>query len=120
MTTEELVTIIELRHKLKREITDEEIQSIRSLSTDPKSCYVDVLNSGMPVKRYTSKCYDVLKYDIEDLCNKYRRLLKQKGYRIKSFRYIDYDGNVVQNSIMAESCRFSIAFINPKIKSTKI
>lgn len=40
MTTEELVTLIELRHKLKHEITDEEIQSVKPISTDPKQCYI--------------------------------------------------------------------------------
>ena len=40
MTIEELVILIELRHKLKHEITDEEIQSVKPISTDPKQCYI--------------------------------------------------------------------------------
>ena len=36
MTTNELVTLIELRHKLKREISEEEFQDIKPLKSDPE------------------------------------------------------------------------------------
>lgn len=113
MTVDELVTLIMLRHKLKREISEEEIQSIKQLSTDPKHCYIDILNNEMPVKRYTSH----IRFsddDVEYYCARFINNLKKKGYIIKSFRYLDNSGNVVPGAWSFYARRFSVAFTNPK------
>jgi hypothetical protein len=115
MTTEELVILIELRHKLKREISEEEFQDIKPLASDPAKYDIDIVN-GKVVKRYTSHRYtsyigfsnDDVKYYCECFINK----LKKRGYNIKSFRYLDGSGNVT----LGYSCiaqQFSVAFTNP-------
>lgn len=74
MTTDELVALIDLRHKLKRKlkraISDKEIQFVKPLTTDPKYCYIDILNNEMPVKRYTSNIYD-FNDNVEFYCKRF-------------------------------------------------
>jgi hypothetical protein len=111
MTTEELVTIIELRHKFKREISEEEFQDIKPLKSDQAKYDIDIVN-GKLVKRYTSNIYRLSK-DIEYNCNSFREKLEKKGYIIKSFRYLDNSGNVVPGAWSFYARRFSVAFTNP-------
>lgn len=110
MITEELCTLIELRHKLNREISEEEFQAIKPLKSDPEKYDIDVVNEKI-VKRYTSH----IRFsddDVEYYCERFINNLKKKGYNIKSFRYLDSCGNVVSGySCMAQ--RFSVAFTNP-------
>ena len=110
MTTEELVTVIELRHKFKREISEEEFQDIKPLKTDPAIYDIDVVNEKI-VKRYTSHIM-FSDSDVEYYCERFINKLKKKGYNIKSFRYLDGCGNVVSGySCIAQ--QFSVAFTNP-------
>ena len=77
MAVDELITLIELRSKLKREITDKEIQAVKPISTDPKYCYIDILNNEMPVKRYTSNIYD-FNDNVEFYCKHFIKKIKEK------------------------------------------
>ena len=113
MTTEELVTLIELRHKLKREISEEEFQDIKPLKTDPAIYDIDVVNEKI-VKRYTSHIM-FSDSDVEYYCERFINNLKKKGYNIKSFKYLDEDGYVLlygDPRIAAQ--QFSVVFTNPK------
>jgi hypothetical protein len=115
MTTEELVTIIGLRHKFKCEISEEDFQTIRPLKSDPKNYDFDIVN-GKIVKRYTSHRYtSQIRFsndDVEYYCTCFINKLKKRGYNIKSFRYLDGSGNVTLGySYTAQ--QFSVAFTNP-------
>jgi hypothetical protein len=111
MTTEELVTLIELRQKFKCEISEEDFQAIRPLKSDPEKYDFDISN-GKIVKRYTSHIYGLFD-NVEYYCKRFRNNLKKRGYNIKSFRYLDGGGSVVSSgSLIAQ--QFSVAFTNPK------
>lgn len=110
MTTEELCTLIELRHKLKREISEEEFQAIRPLKSDPEKYDIDIVNEKI-VKQYISCIYDCCFNDIEYYCEHFINNLKKKGYTIKSFRYLSYGGTPNVHSSWVR--RFSVVFTNP-------
>ena len=111
MTTEELVTIIELRQKFNCEISEEDFQAIKPLESDP-NYDIDVVD-GKVVKRYTSKLYEHIYDDVVQYCMLYVNVLRANGYVIKSVNYLDYGGNIVDNGHSYKTQRFSIAFINP-------
>jgi hypothetical protein len=111
MTTDELVTLIELRHKLKHEISEEEFQDIKPLKSDP-NYDIDVVD-GKVVKRYTSKIYDHIYDDVAKYCMTALSVLRRNGYVVKSYNYLDYDGNIVDNGYSGKAQRFSVAFTNP-------
>jgi hypothetical protein len=111
MTTDELVTLIELWHKLKREISEEDFQAIRSLESDPEKYDIAIVN-GKAVKQYTSNIYYLSK-DLEYNCSSFRKKLEEKCYIIKSFNYLDNNGNVLYSAWSFYARRFSVAFVNP-------
>lgn len=110
MTTADLITLIELRHKFKCEISEEDFQAIKPLESDPKY-NIDVVD-GKVVKRYTSQIYSHLCDDVAQYCMSFVNILRTNGYVIKSVNYLDYGGNIVYNGHSLAAQRFSIAFIN--------
>lgn len=113
MTVEELVALIELRHKLKREISEEEFQDIKPLKSDPAKYDIDIVD-GKLVKQYTSGIYKHICDDVTYYCEFFINTLKKRGYNIKSFKYLDEDGYVLlygDPRIAAQ--QFSVAFTNP-------
>jgi hypothetical protein len=56
MTTEELIALIELRHKLKREISEDMFNEIKPLNLDP-TYELDILDQNTVVKKHTSEYY---------------------------------------------------------------
>jgi hypothetical protein len=113
MTTEELVTLIELRHKFKREISEEEFQDIKPLKSDPAKYDIDIVD-GKLVKQYTSGIYNHICDDVTCYCECFINILKKRGYNIKSFKYLMEDGYVLLYGDPRIAQQFSIAFTNPK------
>ena len=111
MTTDDLITLIELRHKFKCEISEEDFQTIKPLETDPT--YDIVVIDGKVVKRYISQIYSHICDDVVKYCMSYLNVLRRNGYIIKSFNYLDYGGNIIDNGHSYKAQRFSIAFTNP-------
>ena len=112
MTTDDLITLIELRQKFNCEISEEDFQAIKPLESDPKYD-IDVVD-GKVVKRYTSKLYEHIYDDVAEYCMSFLDILIENGYVIKSFNYLDYGGNIVYNGHSCTAQRFSVAFTNPK------
>lgn len=112
MTVDELITLIELRRKFNYEISEEDFQTIRLLESDPEKYDIDIVN-GKAVKRYTSNIYYLSK-DLEYNCSSFRKKLEKKGYIIKSFGYLDDNGNVLLSAWSFYARRFFVAFVNPK------
>ena len=111
MTIDDLIALIELRHKFNCEISEEDFRAIKPLKSDPEKYDIDIIN-GKVVKRYTSHIYRLFD-NVEYYCERFRNNLKKKGYNIKSFRYLDGGDNVVLSGSLIVQ-RFSIAFTNPK------
>lgn len=111
MTTDDLITLIELRHKFNCEISEEDFQAIKPLKSDP-NYDIDVVD-GKVVKRYTSKIYDHIYDDVAKYCMTALSVLRRNGYVVKSYNYLDYDGNIVDNGYSGKAQRFSVAFTNP-------
>jgi hypothetical protein len=111
MTIDDLITLIELRHKFNCEISEEDFQTIKPLESDPKYD-IDVVD-GKVVKRYTSQLYSHICDDVAQYCVSFVNVLRTNGYVIKSVNYLDYGGNIVDNGHSYKTQRFSIAFINP-------
>jgi hypothetical protein len=111
MTTEELVTIIELRQKFNCEISEEDFQAIKPLESDP-NYDIDVVD-GKVVKRYTSQLYSHICDDVAQYCVSYVKVLRRNGYVVKSYNYLDYGGNIVDNGHSWKAQRFSVTFTNP-------
>lgn len=111
MTTDDLITLIELRHKFKCEISEEDFQAIKPLESDTEKYDIDIVN-GKAVKRYTSDIYYLSK-DLEYNCSSFRKKFRKKGYIIKSFSYLDNNGNVLSSARSFYARRFSVAFVNP-------
>ena len=66
----------------------------------------------MLVKRYTSNIYD-FGDDVTCYCECFINHLKKNGYNIKSFRYLDINGNGVSSAWSFHARQFSVAFTNP-------
>lgn len=111
MTTDDLIMLIELRHKFKCEISEEDFQAIKPLESDPEKYDIDIID-GKVVKRYTSKLYEHIYDDVAKYCMSALSVLRRNGYIIKSVNYLDYGGNIVDNGHSYKTQRFSIAFIN--------
>jgi hypothetical protein len=111
MTTDDLITLIELRHKFNCEISEEDFHAIKPLKSDPKYD-IDVVD-GKVVKRYTSKIYDHIYDDVAQYCMSFVNVLRTNGYVVKSVNYLDYSGNIVDNGHSCNTQRFSVAFVNP-------
>jgi hypothetical protein len=111
MTTEELVTLIELRQKFKCEISEEDFHAIRPLESDPEKYDIDVVD-GKLVKRYTSKLYEHICDDVAQYCMSALSVLRRNGYVVKSYNYLDYGGNIVNNGHSCKAQRFSVVFTN--------
>lgn len=112
MTVEELVALIELRHKLKREISEEEFQDIKPLMSDPEKYDIDIVD-GKLVKQYTSGTYKHICDDVTYYCECFINILKKRGYNIKSFKYLMEDGYVLLYGDPRIAQQFSVAFTNP-------
>lgn len=111
MTTDDLITLIELRHKFNCEISEEDFHAIKPLKSDPKYD-IDVVD-GKVVKRYTSKIYDHIYDDVAQYCMAFLNILRKHGYVTKSYNYLDYGGNIVDNGHSWKAQRFSVTFTNP-------
>jgi hypothetical protein len=110
MTTEELVTLIELRHKLKCEISEDMFSEIKPLNLDP-IYELDILDQNTIVKKHISEYY----YNIADAKKAYdvfEQFYIKLGY---IFHRHKFDAEIPETfSYFTDRFRFVVWFSNPE------
>jgi hypothetical protein len=109
MTTEELVTLIELRHKLKREISEDMFNEIKPLNLDP-TYELDILDQNTVVKKHISEYY----YNGTDAGKAYdvfEQFYTKLGY---IFHRHEFNAETIETFYFTGRFRFVVWFSNPR------
>lgn len=110
MTTAELVTLIELRHKLKREISEDMFNEIKPLNLDP-TYELDILDQNAVVKKHTSEYY-YNGMEAENAYNVFEQFYTKLGY---VFHRHTFDTEISETSdFFTGRFRFVVWFSNPR------
>ena len=110
MTIDELVTLIELRHKLKREISEDIFNEIKPLNLDP-IYELDILDQNTVVKKHTSEYY-YNAGDAAEAYNVFEQFYTKLGY---IFHRHKFDAETTEAfSYFTGRFRFVVWFSNPE------